>query len=52
MDHCGGSKSLQKSSDSGCILKVQLTEFSDRKGEVRLVGFAWATADKELFFLK
>lgn len=40
MDHCGGNKSLQKSSDSGCILKVQLTEFSDRKGEVRLGGFA------------
>lgn len=33
MDYCGGSKSLKKSSDSGYILKEQLTEFSDRKGE-------------------
>lgn len=48
LDQLGGSKSVQKSSDSGHVLKVQLTEFSDRVERKRGVKESYKILTEQL----
>lgn len=48
LDQLGGSKRVQKSSDSGHVLKVKLTEFSDRVERKRGVEESYKVLTEQL----